>query len=74
MTTKEQSEPRAKSERRPVGEIALDWWRETITDQEKGRDRGARAQLKRCADPTEVFFCRLHVLPSPGSPSFVLGR
>lgn len=73
MTTKEQSEPKAKSERRSVGEIALDWWRETISDQEKdkARDRGARAQLKRCADPTEVFFCPafhklLHTLHAAG--------
>ena len=46
-----------KAERRLVGEIALAWWRATISDQEKARDRGARAQLKRCSDPTEVFFC-----------------
>lgn len=56
-----QTEDSDKAERRPVGEVALDWWRETISDQDqdkdKPRDRGARAQLKRCADPTEVFFC-----------------
>jgi CRISPR system Cascade subunit CasB len=46
-----------------VGQITLDWWRETISDPEKDRtkgkprDRGAKAQLRRCGDPTEVFFC-----------------
>jgi len=72
MTTK-QSQPRSKSEQRAVGEIALDWWRETISDQEKDkpRDRSARAQLRRCADPTEVFFCPafhklLHTLHAEG--------
>jgi CRISPR system Cascade subunit CasB len=46
-----------------VGEIALAWWRETISDSEhdrragKPRDTAMRAELKRCAEPTEVFFC-----------------
>jgi CRISPR system Cascade subunit CasB len=63
MTTNEQPRMPAKSERRSVGEIALAWWRETIEDsgndkaKGKSRNRGARAQLRRCSEPTEVFFC-----------------
>ena len=39
------------TDRQRVGAGALEWW--TALQ----RDKGARAQLKRCGEPMEVFFC-----------------
>jgi len=47
------------TERQRVGTTALAWW------SNLKKDKGGKAQLKRCGDPSEVFFClpfhELHV-------------
>lgn len=41
----------AATERPRIGNVARQWWAELEND------KGSRAQLRRCSDPTAVFFC-----------------